>query len=57
MRSEQDRLDCTIRAPQAGDFERMAELAGQLGYPCTPQEVAAGLPVYFYLTKSLRMQS
>jgi GNAT superfamily N-acetyltransferase len=39
MKSEQDRPDCAIRAPQPGDFERMAELAGQLGYPCTPQEI------------------
>jgi GNAT superfamily N-acetyltransferase len=39
MRLQQDRLDCTIRAPQEGDFEKMANLAGQLGYRCTPQEI------------------
>lgn len=39
MKSDQYRLDCTIRAPQPQDFQRMAELAGQLGYPCTPEEI------------------
>ena len=39
MRPEEHRLDCTIRAPQPADFEKIAELTGQLGYPCTPQEV------------------
>ncbi|HXZ12768.1 MAG TPA: GNAT family N-acetyltransferase [Candidatus Sulfotelmatobacter sp.] len=28
-----------IRAPRAGDFARMAELAGQLGYPAGAQEI------------------
>jgi GNAT superfamily N-acetyltransferase len=31
----------SIRSPQRGDFARMAELAGQLGYPCTQNEVQA----------------
>ncbi len=30
---------CVVRPPQAGDYDRMAELAGQLGYPCTGDEV------------------
>ena len=31
--------NCMVRPPAPGDFERMAELAGQLGYPCTEQQV------------------
>ena len=30
---------CTIRQPRPADFKRMAELAGQLGYPCTDTQV------------------
>jgi GNAT superfamily N-acetyltransferase len=45
MKSEQHRLDCTIRAPQPSDFERMAELAEQLGYPCTPEKIERRLAV------------
>ncbi len=30
---------CTIRPPRPGDYEQMAELAGQLGYPSTGPEV------------------
>lgn len=43
MRSEPYRLDCTIRAPQPGDLEKMADLAEQLGYPSTPQEIESRL--------------
>ncbi|HXE30945.1 MAG TPA: GNAT family N-acetyltransferase [Terriglobales bacterium] len=32
-----------MRAPVSGDHERMAELAAQLGYPCTGSELAARL--------------
>jgi GNAT superfamily N-acetyltransferase len=39
MKSDQYLPDCTIRAPQPGDFERMAELAGQLGYPRTSRQI------------------
>lgn len=28
-----------VRAPLPRDLQRMADLAGQLGYPCTPKEV------------------
>lgn len=34
---------CRVRPPRSADFERMAELAAQLGYPCTPQEIAKRL--------------
>ncbi|HEV2298097.1 MAG TPA: GNAT family N-acetyltransferase [Candidatus Acidoferrales bacterium] len=34
---------CTIRAPMHGDCGRMAELAGQLGYPSTADQVRARL--------------
>lgn len=30
---------CVVRLPQAGDYERMADLAGQLGYPSTGRQV------------------
>ena len=30
---------CTVRQPQPGDYDRIAELAGQLGYECTGKEV------------------
>jgi len=30
---------CTIRPPQSRDYDRMADLARQLGYECTVQEV------------------
>ncbi len=33
----------TIRAAQASDHARMAELAGQLRYPSTPEEIARRL--------------
>ncbi len=33
----------TIRAAQASDHPRMAELAGQLSYPSTPEEIARRL--------------
>ncbi len=33
------RLACAVREPQLGDHERLADLAGQLGYPCTGIEV------------------
>ena len=31
--------NCVVRPPAPADFKRMAELAGQLGYPCTGQQV------------------
>lgn len=34
---------CVIRAPVARDFGRMAELAGQLGYPCDASQIRARL--------------
>jgi GNAT superfamily N-acetyltransferase len=33
------RLGCIIRAPLPDDCEKMAELARQLGYQCTPDEI------------------
>ena len=30
---------CEVRQPQPGDCDRIAELAGQLGYECTGEEV------------------
>lgn len=30
---------CKVRAPQPGDYDRMADLAGQLGYPSTGTQV------------------
>jgi GNAT superfamily N-acetyltransferase len=30
---------CTVRRPRSGDYEAMAELAGQLGYPSTGPDV------------------
>lgn len=30
---------CVVRPPEPSDFERMAELAGQLGYPSTAHQV------------------
>jgi GNAT superfamily N-acetyltransferase len=30
---------CTVRAPKPGDYDKMAELAGQLGYPSTREQV------------------
>jgi GNAT superfamily N-acetyltransferase len=32
-------LTCTVRTVQPGDLDKMAELAGQLGYECTAAEV------------------
>jgi GNAT superfamily N-acetyltransferase len=34
---------CIIRPPAPADFHAMAELAGQLGYPCTAREVRVRL--------------
>jgi GNAT superfamily N-acetyltransferase len=34
---------CKIRPPKPGDCDRMADLAGQLGYECTGAEVRARL--------------
>lgn len=33
----------TIRAPRESDYARLAELAGQLSYPSTPQEIVRRL--------------
>jgi GNAT superfamily N-acetyltransferase len=30
---------CTVRPPRSGDYEQMADLAGQLGYPSTASQV------------------
>ena len=30
---------CAVRLPQLGDYDRMADLAGQLGYKCTGRDV------------------
>ncbi len=30
---------CEVRAPRPGDYDRMADLAGQLGYPSTGTQV------------------
>ncbi len=30
---------CEVRAPKPGDYDRMADLAGQLGYPSTGTQV------------------
>lgn len=34
---------CIIRPPVSADFRAMAELAGQLGYPCTARELSVRL--------------
>src|SRR5580658_1306439 len=34
---------CEVRPPEPGDYDRMADLAGQLGYPCTGEQVRARL--------------
>jgi len=34
---------CTIRSPEPKDFERMANLAEQLGYPCTANQIGERL--------------
>lgn len=34
---------CSVRSPKSTDFHRMAELAGQLGYTCTAEQVRARL--------------
>jgi GNAT superfamily N-acetyltransferase len=34
---------CTVRPPKLADLERMADLAGQLGYECTGMDVRARL--------------
>ncbi len=36
-------LACAIRPPRPADLDRMAVLAGQLGYPCTAEQVRARL--------------
>src|SRR5271168_2643973 len=36
-------LGVEIRAPRTEDYARMAELAGQLSYPATPEEIARRL--------------
>ncbi len=33
----------TIRAPETADYPRLAELAGELGYPCTAEDIARRL--------------
>lgn len=33
----------SVRSPEPRDFDQMAELAGQLGYPCTAEQVRARL--------------
>jgi hypothetical protein len=35
--------ECTVRPPVHGDYDRMAHLAGQLGYPPTVDQVRARL--------------
>jgi GNAT superfamily N-acetyltransferase len=37
------RCACTVRAPMHDDYDRLAELAGQLGYPSTADQVRARL--------------
>ena len=32
-------LTCAVRAPLPGDYDKMADLAGQLGYECTGTEI------------------
>src|ERR1700736_1115963 len=34
---------CAVRPPEPGDYDKMADLAGQLGYECTGKEVRARL--------------
>jgi len=34
---------CAVRPPEPGDYDRMADLAGQLGYPCTGQQLRVRL--------------
>jgi GNAT superfamily N-acetyltransferase len=34
---------CAVRAPEPGDYDRMADLAGQLGYPCRGEEIGMRL--------------
>jgi GNAT superfamily N-acetyltransferase len=34
---------CAVRAPEPGDYNRMADLAGQLGYPCRGEEIGMRL--------------
>jgi GNAT superfamily N-acetyltransferase len=41
--TDTERGACTIRPPRPGDYEQMAELAGQLGYPSTGPDVARRL--------------
>jgi GNAT superfamily N-acetyltransferase len=38
-----EQCGCTIRPPRHGDYDRMADLAGQLGYPSTADQVRARL--------------
>lgn len=30
---------CAVRPPEPSDYDRMADLAGQLGYPCTGEQI------------------
>ena len=39
QRTDSEQGACTIRPPRPGDYEQMAQLAGQLGYPSTGPEV------------------
>lgn len=34
---------CTVRAPKSRDYDKMADLAGQLGYPSTREQVRTRL--------------
>ncbi|HEX4020911.1 MAG TPA: GNAT family N-acetyltransferase [Acidobacteriaceae bacterium] len=34
---------CILRLPKPEDYEKMAELAGQLGYPCTADQIRVRL--------------
>ncbi len=34
---------CVVRQPMPGDYARIADLAGQLGYPCTGDQVLTRL--------------
>lgn len=38
-----EKLTCSVRYPEPVDFSRMAELAGQLGYACTADQVRVRL--------------
>lgn len=40
-RTPSEQSPCSVRSPEPADFDRMAELARQLGYPCTTDQVRA----------------